>query len=120
MANYPEVLEHMLAAWNETDSSKVRAHLDKALSQNVRFVDPTIDLKGIDAFEQNVHAVHARIPGAVYSHTSGLDSQHRFYRYHWAIHHEGVLLVSGFDVTEIDEQGKVCCVIGFFGDLPKQ
>ncbi len=117
MTDYPESLAHMLAAWNESDATKVRDHLDKALSENVRFVDPTIDVSGIDGFERNVHEVHAQIPGAVYSRTSAVDSQHNFHRYHWAIHQEGKLILSGFDVTETDEQGKVACVIGFFGEL---
>ncbi|MEX1667190.1 hypothetical protein [Zhongshania arctica] len=119
MANYPEALDHMLAAWNEADAAKVRNHLDKALDSNVRFVDPSIDVTGIEGFEHNIHDVKSKIPGAVYSRSSGVDSQHNFHRYHWAIHQEGQLLLSGFDVTETDEQGKVRCVIGFFGEVPK-
>ncbi len=119
MADYPEALNHMLAAWNEPDSTQVRAHLEKALSADVRFVDPTIDVSGIDGFEANVHEVQAQIPGAVYCRTSGIDSQHNFHRYHWAIHQDGQLLVSGFDVAETDAEGKVRCVIGFFGDVPE-
>jgi len=118
MTSYPETLDHMLAAWNEPDATQVAGHLEKALDSNVRFVDPSIDVTGINGFEQNVHEVKSKIPGAVYSRTSGVDSQHNFYRYHWAIHQEGQLLLSGFDVTETDEQGKIVCVIGFFGDVP--
>ena len=118
MSNHPESLDHMLAAWNEPEPSRVREHLERALSPNVRFVDPTIDVTGIDGFEANVHEVHANIPGAVYSRASGVDSQHGFHRYHWAIHQNGECLVEGFDVTETDEAGKVVCVIGFFGAIP--
>ena len=119
MTSYPEALDHMLAAWNEPDAAQVRKNLAKALDLNVRFVDLSIDVTGIDGFEQNVHKIKSRIPGAVYSRTSEVDSQHNFHRYHWAIHQEGQLLLSGFDVTETDEQGKVTCVIGFFGEVPK-
>ena len=119
MTSYPEALDHMLAAWNEPDAAQVRNHLEKALDSNVRFVDPSIDVTGIDGFEQNVHEVKSKIPGAVYSRTSGVDSQHNFHRYHWAIHQEDQLLLSGFDVTETDEQGKITCVIGFFGEVSR-
>lgn len=119
MGSYPESLDHMLAAWNAPDAVQVRGHLEKCLGSNVRFVDPSIDVIGIDGFEQNVRDVKSKIPGAVYSRTSGVDSQHNFHRYHWAIHQEGQLLLSGFDVTETDTQGKVTCVIGFFGEVPK-
>ncbi len=120
MPDYPSSLDHMLASWNEADSTLVRGHLELALSPKVRFVDPSIDVKGIDGFEANVHEVQTRLPGAVYSRTSGVDSQHNFHRYHWAIHQNGELLVSGFDVTETDESGLVVCVIGFFGPVPEK
>ena len=118
MPNYPESFDHMLAAWNESDATRVRGHLEQALAPNVRFVDPSIDVTGIDGFEANVHEVHARLPGAVYSRTSGVDSQHGFHRYHWAIHQNERLVVAGFDVVETDESGRVVCVIGFFGPVP--
>lgn len=120
MPNYPEALDHMLTAWNEAESSQVRSHLEIALNSNVRFVDPSIDVTGIDSFEKNIHEVKSKIPGAVYSRASGVDSQHNFHRYHWSIHLEGKLILSGFDVTETDEEGKVRCVIGFFGDVPEK
>ncbi len=119
MSDYPESFDHMLAAWNESDSTLVRGHLDRALAPNVRFVDPSIDVTGIDGFEANVHDVHAKLPGAVYSRTSGVDSHHGFHRYRWAIHLNGELLVPGFDVAETDDSGRIVCVIGFFGPVPK-
>lgn len=117
MPNYPDAFDHMLNAWNESDPSKVRLHLDTALSPNVHFIDPTIDITGIDAFEKMVHDVQARLPGAVYSRISDVDTHHTLYRYHWAIHVKEQLTVQGFDVVE-ERNGKVARVIGFFGDLP--
>ena len=118
MSAVPASLEAMLAAWNEAEADKVRAHLDEALAENVRFIDPSIALEGIDAFEANVHEVHKRAPGAVYSRTSGVDSHHGLHRYSWAIHRDGALILAGFDVTETDANGRVTQVLGFFGPLP--
>lgn len=120
MSDYPASFDHMLAAWNEPEAAHVRGHLDLALADDVRFVDPSVDVTGIDGFEANVHEVHARLPGAVYSRTSGVDSQHGFHRYHWAIHQNGELIMPGFDVVETDSSGRVTCVIGFFGPLPQK
>ena len=119
MSNYPASFDHMLAAWNESDATLVRGHLERALAPSVRFVDPSIDVTGIDGFEANVHEVHARLPGAVYSRTSGVDSQHGFHRYYWAIHQDGELVVPGFDVVTTDESDRVVSVIGFFGLVPE-
>lgn len=120
MPDYPEALDHMLAAWNAAETSQVRGHLDRALSPQVRFVDPSIDVTGIEGFEANVHEVRGNLPGAVYSRTSGVDGQHGFYRYHWAIHQNGKLLLEGFDVTEVSDDGRITQVVGFFGPVPEK
>jgi len=112
-----ESLNSMLAAWNEPDPAKVRGHLEGALTGDVHFVDPSVDVVGIDAFEANVHHVHEQIPGAVYSRTSEVDEHHGHHRYHWAIHLDGELVVAGFDVAVTDADGRVEKVIGFFGRL---
>jgi|GEM_PF-504907 len=117
MSDYPEVLDHMMAAWNEPDAAKTRGHLEKALAANVRFVDPSIDVTGIGGFEANVHEVRERLPGATFKRASAVDSQNGFHRYHWAIHQDGKLLLQGYDVTQTDADGRVVCVIGFFGVL---
>ena len=107
----------MLAAWNEPDPTKVRDHLEKALAPEVHFVDPSIDIVGIDAVEADVHRVHEQAPGAVYSRTSDVDGHHNHHRHHWAIHLDGELLLAGFDVTITDDEDRVEKVIGFFGPL---
>jgi hypothetical protein len=117
MNQTPETFNHMLAAWNEKDPSKVRGHLDLALTADVHFVDPSINLVGIDAFEANVHEVHKQLPGTVYSRTSDVDGQHSHHRCHWAIHVDGELLLAGSDVAITDAETRVEKVIGFFGPL---
>ena len=81
MSDYPETFDHMLAAWNEREPAKVRGHLEQALAPDVRFVDPDNDITGIDAFESMVHAFHEKLPDAVCSRASGVDSHHQLYRY---------------------------------------
>ena len=117
MSTTPESFDHMLAAWNEQEPTKVRDHLEKALASDEHFVDPSVDLLGIDAFEANVHRVHEQVPGAVYSRTSDVDGHHGHHRYHWAIHLDGELLLTGFDVTVTNAEARVEKVIGFFGPV---
>lgn len=109
----------MLAAWNEVDSDKVRGHLERALSPEIEFIDPSIETHGIDEFEANVHEVQSRLPGAEYGRTSGVDSHHGLHRYSWEIRLNGEVLLPGFDVAEVDSAGKVLRVLGFFGPLPE-
>ena len=46
-----------------------------------------------------------------------VDEQHDFYRYPWAIHQHGKLLLQGFDTSGLNDEGKVQLVIGFFGQF---
>jgi len=115
---YPESLDHMLAAWNEGDQSRIRHHLELALAPDVEFVDPSVETHGIDEFEANVRNVQDALPGAVYSRTSGVDSHHGLHRYSWQISRDGEVVLPGFDVTSVDDEGRVTRVLGFFGPLP--
>lgn len=117
MTKYPAAFDRMLDAWNEKEQPKIRDHLEAALTPDVHFVDPTIDIKGIDAFEKMVRDVQTRLPGARYSRISEVDSHHNLFRYHWAIYVGDSLTVQGFDVVE-SSNNKVARVLGFFNDLP--
>ena len=85
----------------------------------MHFIDPSIETRGLDEFEANVHEVHARTPGAEYLRSSGVDGHNGLYRYHWEIRRGGELLLPGFDVTEVDAEGRVLRVLGFFGPIPE-
>ena len=41
------------------------------------------------------------------------------HRYAWEIRRDGELVLPGFDVTEVDAEGRVLRVLGFFGPLPE-
>lgn len=118
MAEIPETLDSMLAAWNETDPEQIRPHLDRALAADVVFIDPAHSIVGLEAFERMVREFRAQFPDAVCSRASGVDTHHNLYRYNWAIHRNGELFLPGFDVAELDADGRVRRVEGFFGPLP--
>lgn len=114
---YPKCLEQMLAIWNSSDKNEINQLADSYLESNLHFVDPNYNIIGRQPFIDMVHAVHKKIPGAVYSHVGNFDSHNNLYRYHWAIHLQGKLIMPGFDVAEINDTGKVVKVIGFFGEF---
>ncbi|WP_421789743.1 nuclear transport factor 2 family protein [Hyphobacterium sp.] len=118
MTDIPAALDHMMAAWNETDPDKVRGHLDKALAPEVVFADPDNYIVGIDEFEAMVHAFRKRIPDARAKRTTGFNEQNRRYRYEWLVSSGDTPLMPGMDVTELNADGKVVRVDGFFGPIP--
>ena len=111
-------LTAMFDAWNEKDVSRIRAHLDRALSPEIVFVDPNYDIKGIDAFEKMVRALREQHPGHVAEQTSGIDAHHDICRYQWRVTLENGARQDGMDVTRLDANDKVLRVDGFFGPFP--
>lgn len=119
MAPYEQNLAKMLEIWNTTDPAAIRALTMEALEHNVHFADPNHNIIGREAFMAMVEEVQKRIPGAVYARASAIDMQNNFCRYHWTIDLGGQRLVDGFDVTEVNDAGKIVKVIGFFGRLER-
>lgn len=120
MSAHRKNLDKMLAVWNTTDEAEKAALADAALEHNVHFVDPNHNIIGRKAFLDMVNQVQGDIPGAVYSRASQVDVQNNFCRYHWSIHSNDQLLMAGFDVTEVNDAGKVVQIIGFFGELERR
>ena len=119
MSEIPATLDHMLAAWNEADPEKIRGHLDTALAPEIIFADPDNFVKGIDAFEAMVREFRKKIPNAKSERTSGFNLQNNRYRYNWLVSAGDHPLMPGMDVTEINDDGLVVRVDGFFGPIPK-
>ncbi len=103
--------------WNERDLNKVRGQIEAIFSADVVFIDPANSIVGHDAFEEMVRAFRTRWPDADLSHASRIDGLHDLYRYHWKISQGSKPLMDGFDVTEIDAEGHVSSILGFFGLL---
>jgi len=119
MSKLPPSLDSMLAAWNEKDPARVRGHLEAALSPDVVFADPDNYVVGIDAFEAMVHKFRADIENPKAEWTSGFNHHNNRYRYTWLVSSGDTPLMPGMDVTEVDDNGMVVRVDGFFGDVPE-
>ncbi|MEM1180558.1 MAG: nuclear transport factor 2 family protein [Acidobacteriota bacterium] len=117
MSSHPAAFDRMLDAWHERDPAKVRGHLEAALAPDIYFVDPKNEIRGLDAFEAMVHAFHKEYPTAEFVRSSVIDGHHNCYRYHWEMRVDGQTVLPGFDVSEVDADGKVRQIFGFFGPL---
>lgn len=120
MSQLPEIFVNLIAAWNEKDVTKIRAHLEKAVAPDVTFCDPNYDIKGIDAFEEMVREFTMTYPDSRCEHTSGLDAHHALYRYQWLVSINGTPAVSGMDVVVVNATGLIARVDGFFGPFPEK
>lgn len=120
MTDIPPAFEHMMAAWNELDMTQIRGHLEKALAPTILFADPNYLVEGIDEFEAMVKEFRQQYPDATCEHTSGLDMHHNRYRYSWLVSVGGQPALPGLDVAEVNEQGQIIRIDGFFGPVPEK
>lgn len=118
MKDIPESFTNLSLAWNEKDLTKIRSLVNLSVAENVLFADPANYIHGIGAFEQMVRDFRVKYPESLVKRTSGLDSHNRRYRYSWEIYVGEMILVKGFDVATLNENGLIERIDGFFGDLP--
>ncbi len=119
MSDYLESLDHMFAVWNTLDASEQERLVARALEHNVHFVDPRHNIMGRDAFLSMVRKTQGKHPGLRYGPSCEPQMQNNFCRYHWSIHSGDKEVMTGFDVTEVSDAGKIMKVIGFFGELDR-
>lgn len=119
MSEYIESLGRMFSIWNITEENEQDTLAEAALEHNVHFVDPNHNIIGRDAFLSMVRKTQAEHPGLRYSRSCEPQSQNNFCRYHWSIHRGDNEVMTGFDVTEVSDAGKIMKVIGFFGELER-
>lgn len=114
-----ESFDHYWSMWNETDLDLVRGHLEKAVSEDFIFCDPINFHVGREALEQNVRELRTSRPTIEFALGSGVDSHHNRSRYVWHLVDHGKVLVKGFDVATINDDGHIERIDGFFGSLPE-
>lgn len=119
MQSAVESLTRMFAIWNSSDATDQDELAKAALEHNVHFVDPNHNIVGRDAFLGMVRATQSQFPGLYYARSCEPQFQNNFCRYHWAIRKGEVEVMTGFDVTEVNDAGKIVKVIGFFGELER-
>ncbi|MEM9521853.1 MAG: nuclear transport factor 2 family protein [Actinomycetota bacterium] len=115
--NAPHVLTSYMQMWNERDPDAIRAHLDRAVSDDCVWVDPQHNHVGRDALEANVRGFRSQFPNADLGVGSNVDGHNDRYRYEWVIVNDGALLIRGFDVVTLNADGLIERVDGFFGTL---
>lgn len=112
-----QVLEHYLAAWNETDAARREALLGRCWAEGGVYSDPTVEVKGAAALSAMIGKVQQRYPGARLQRVSGVDQHHDVLRFGWRmVLADGKALPEGVDFVHIVD-GRIARIAGFFGAL---
>jgi hypothetical protein len=119
MSDFDTLAERYLAVWNETDAPARRAAIDAIFAAGIRYVDPLAAVEGHEALDGLIAAVQQQFPGFVFAPGSPVDAHHEQARFGWRLGQPGAEpLVVGFDVVQLDADGRIGQVLGFLDQVP--
>jgi len=111
--------DRYLAALNEPDPALRRELIAAAWSPLGSLTDPPAGATGHEGVAAIADGLHAQFPGHAFRRTSGVDGHHDRIRFGWElVAPDGTPVLTGLDVADVMEDGRVGAVTGFFGDLP--
>lgn len=114
-----ESLARYLAAWHEPDPEIRRSHITAVWAPDGLFVDPRDRIAGRENLLAYITKFRQEFPGVIFEATSGFDLHHEVFRYSWQMRAaDGKVQLQAFDVGQLDGQGQIALLIGFFGPFP--
>ncbi|MGK5684431.1 nuclear transport factor 2 family protein [Actinoplanes sp. URMC 104] len=119
MSDFDAVVDRYLAVWNQAEPAARRKALDELFADGVRYVDPIAAVEGRDALDALIGAVHQQFPGHAFTPGGPVDGHHDQVRFTWNLAADGgEPVVVGFDVAELDADGRISRVLGFLDRAP--
>jgi hypothetical protein len=119
MPNIDEIVGAYGAAWLEKDDVQRQRLLEIAWSEDGTYQDPTADVSGRDALARHIAGFQKRMPDASIIITSGVDHHHGKIHFQWKmVGPTGQTVSEGRDFGELDQAGRICRIVGFFGPPP--
>ncbi|MGI8914751.1 MAG: nuclear transport factor 2 family protein [Chloroflexota bacterium] len=117
--NSEETVLTYCEAWATIDPAARSALLERCWAAEGVYQDPQSRGEGRDGLLALIAGFHARRPGARILLTSGIDSHHGMVRFRWAmLGPDGEVMLEGFDIGELAEDGRLRRITGFFGPFP--
>ena len=108
-----------LAAYCEPDADRRAAAVRAVWNREGRLVDPPLESYGHAGIAVQGAQLLAQFPGHRFERTTAVDEHHQFARYGWRlVDAQGATAIEGVDVLELDVDGRIGRVVGFFGAQP--
>ncbi|WP_092775229.1 nuclear transport factor 2 family protein [Actinokineospora terrae] len=115
MSDLSSVVDAYLAVWNRTDATARREMVEGVWSEEGRYVDPLVDVRGWAGVDRVVAQAQARFTGMRFVRGEVFEEHHNVARFSWElIPAAGAeAIVVGFDVAVVDDDGRLAAVYGF-------
>jgi len=111
-------IDTYLAAYNEADPGTRLALVTESFAPGGRLIDPPLDGDGHAGISAMMGAVQQQFPAHAFRRITAVDEHHGYFRYGWdLVAPNGAVVLAGTDVGELDGNGRLLRVTGFFGPL---
>lgn len=108
-----------LEAYGEPDPGRRAQLLARVWAADGRLVDPPLEATGPAGIGDVAAAVQGQFPGHTFRRTTGVDVHHGVARYGWElVAPDGAVALRGTDVADVDGDGRLRRVVGFFDPMP--
>jgi SnoaL-like domain len=114
MSDFDSIVQRYLDVWNETDPAARRAAVDDLFAADVRYVDPLAAVRGRAELDGLIGAAQQQFAGLTFRPGGPVDGHHDQARFTWHLGRPGEEPAAiGFDVAELDSDGRIRQVLGF-------
>ena len=109
-------------AWAQPDAGARAALLAQVWAKDGQYKDPSVNLTGAEALSAHIGEFLQQFPGAKMTKTSKTDTYGMTFRAGWLLKYgDGKTPdLEGFDCGEVDGDGRIVKIAGFFGPLPNE
>ena len=119
MTAFGTVVDGWLASYADPDAARRTAAIRASWNAEGRLVDPPMEARGHQGISDQAATLLAQFPGHRFERTTAIDAHHQFLRYGWKlVDANGAGVLEGLDVMELDVDGRIARVGGFFGAQP--
>lgn len=113
------LVDKWLAAYADPDAARRLAAVRESWNPEGRLVDPPMEARGHQGISDQAATLLSQFPGHRFERSTAIDAHHQFLRYGWKlVDANGAGVLEGVDVVELDVDGRLLRVVGFFGAQP--
>lgn len=113
------MVDRHLAALCDADAARRAEAFGATWNAQGRLIDPPLEARGHQGMSDHAATVLRHFPEHRFVRSTAVDAHHEFLRYGWRlVAPDGSPAMEGVDVAQLDVDGRLMLVVGFFGAQP--
>ena len=118
MTDVTATVDTYLAAYSEGDHERRAELISEAWAPDGELIDPPMTGEGYDGISALADALQRQFAGHRFRRASHVDAHHDRLRFAWElVGPDGTVALTGLDVGELADDGRLRRITGFFGEL---